>query len=56
MRDLGAVLDHEEPLPIRHAIQCSSVEDHQRSVVRRRRDERGTSRLSGSRHEAPLNV
>jgi hypothetical protein len=25
MRDLSAVLAHEEPLPIRHAIQCSGV-------------------------------
>jgi len=25
MRGLGAVLDHKEPLPIPHAIKCSSV-------------------------------
>jgi hypothetical protein len=25
MRDFGAVLDHDESLPIRHAIKCSSV-------------------------------
>jgi hypothetical protein len=25
MRDLGAVLEHEEPLPIRHVIKRSSV-------------------------------
>jgi hypothetical protein len=25
MRDLGSALGHEEPCPIRHAIQCSSV-------------------------------
>jgi hypothetical protein len=25
IRDLGAILDHEGPCPIRHAIKCSSV-------------------------------
>jgi hypothetical protein len=39
MRDLGAVLDHEEPLPP-SGMRSSAVasQDHQRSVVMRRRD------------------
>jgi hypothetical protein len=41
MRDLGAVLDHEEPLPHPMGDAVASL-DHQRSVVTRRRDGRGT--------------
>ena len=33
-RELGVVLEHEEPLPIRHAIKCSIVVG---SSARRRR-------------------
>jgi hypothetical protein len=46
MRDPGAVLDHEEPRPIRHAIKCSSSQYHQRGGgVRRRNGRRETKRL-----------
>jgi hypothetical protein len=50
MRDLGAVLDQEEPLPpysMRSNVVVSQV--HQRGVVRRRRDEPRTLRLRSSR-------
>ena len=45
-----AVLDHEEPLPP-SGMRSSAValQDHQRSVVRRRRDEMRTLRLRSSR-------
>jgi hypothetical protein len=50
MRDLGAVLDHGEPLPpsgMRSGAVAS--QDQQRTIVGRRRDERGPCRLSSSR-------
>ena len=39
MRDLGAVLATTSPCLIPHAIKRSSLQDHQRSVVMRRRDD-----------------
>jgi hypothetical protein len=50
MRDLGAVFDHEEPLPHR-GVRSGAVAslDHQRGVVIRRRDGRGTMSLTSSR-------
>jgi len=39
IRDLGAVSITKSPCPIQHAIRCSSLTGHQRSVVMRRRDE-----------------
>jgi|SRR5450631_75571 hypothetical protein len=36
------------PCPIQHAIKCSGVVDHQRSIATHRRDERGTVRLPSS--------
>jgi hypothetical protein len=44
IRDLGAVSITKSPCPIQHAIRCSSLTGHQRSVVMRRRDEHGTMR------------
>ncbi len=58
MRDLGAILDHNEPLlqsRVRFVAVAST--DHQRSAVMRRCDEGGTFRLSNSRHhEGPLSL
>jgi hypothetical protein len=48
IRDLGAVLDYEEPLPIQHLIKRSSAQDHQRSVAMRRREETRTLRRPSS--------
>lgn len=49
MRDLGAVPDHEEPLPHLSGIKHIPSPDHQRSVIRRRRNETRTLRLRSSR-------
>ena len=43
IRDLGAVSITKSPCPIQHAIRCSSLTGHQRSVVMRRREDRGTN-------------
>jgi hypothetical protein len=53
LRDLGMVLDHEEsPAPSRMRSIAVASQDHRRSIVRRRRDERGTFRLRSS--SAPI--
>jgi hypothetical protein len=60
MRDLGAVVDHEEP-PAPSGERAIASQDHQHSVVMRRRNEPGAIGLSSSRaprgsaERAPLN-
>ena len=54
MRDLSAVLDHEEPLPP-SGTRSSAVasQDHQRSVPMRRRNDIAPAKFEGH-HEAAL--
>jgi len=55
LSDLGAVLDHEEPPRYPASDHCSPSQDHQRSVVKRRRDERGLFAVQiRAHHEAAL--
>jgi hypothetical protein len=55
LSDLGAVLDHEEPLRYPASDHCSPSQDHQRSVAKRRPDERGLFAVKiRAHHEAAL--
>jgi hypothetical protein len=55
LSDLGAVLDHEEPQRYPASDHCSPSQDHQRSVAKRRRDERGLFAVQiRAHHEAAL--
>jgi hypothetical protein len=59
MRELGTAFDHREPCPIGMRSSAVASKDHQRGVVMRRRDGRGTvvrlrSSTAGPAEYAPL--
>jgi hypothetical protein len=55
MRDLGAVPDHEEP-PAPSGERAVASQDHQRSVVMRRRNEPGAMGLPSFMFLSPMSA
>jgi hypothetical protein len=55
MRDLGAVPDHEEP-PASSGERAVASQDHQRSVVMRRRNEPGAMGLPSFMLLSPMSA